>query len=59
MCSLFCREACDQSLAIVLENLYRIGQEVIEIVRFMELNLTAVRKILKKFDKKFKGYPEM
>jgi SPX domain protein involved in polyphosphate accumulation len=42
-------------LAIVLENLYRIGQEVIEIARFMELNLTAVRKILKKFDKKFKG----
>jgi SPX domain protein involved in polyphosphate accumulation len=50
-----CRDACDQSLAIVLENLYRIGQEVIEIARFMELNLTAVRKILKKFDKKFKG----
>ena len=55
MCSFLRRDACDQSLAIVLENLYRIGQEVIEIARFMELNLTAVRKILKKFDKKFKG----
>jgi len=45
----------EPSLAIVLENLSRIGQEIIEIVKFMELNLTAIRKILKKFDKKFKG----
>jgi hypothetical protein len=25
----------------------------------MELNVTAIRKILKKYDKKFKGLPEM
>jgi len=38
----------------VMENLSRIGQEIIEIAKFMELNITAIRKILKKFDKKFK-----
>ena len=43
----------------MLENLSRIGQEIIEILKFMELNVTAIRKILKKYDKKFKGLPEV
>lgn len=42
-----------------MENMSRIGQEIIEILKFMELNVTAIRKILKKFDKKFKGQPNM
>ncbi len=51
----FYSELGEQSLAIILENMSRIGQEIIEILKFMELNVTAIRKILKKFDKKFKG----
>lgn len=46
-------------MAIVLDNISRIGQEIIEILKFMELNVTAIRKILKKFNKKFKGLSEM
>lgn len=55
----FFRETSEQSLEIILENLSRIGQEVIEILKFMELNVTAIRKILKKFDKKFKSVNDM
>jgi SPX domain protein involved in polyphosphate accumulation len=39
-----------------MENLSKIGQEIIEICKFVELNLTAIRKILKKFDKQFKSF---
>ena len=42
-----------------MEKLTRIGGEINEIAKFMEFNLTAARKILKKFDKKFKGSPEV
>jgi len=38
-----------------MENLHKIGQEIIEICKFVELNVTALRKILKKFDKQFKS----
>ena len=38
-------------MIVVIENLTKIGQEIIEICKFMELNITAIRKILKKFDK--------
>eukprot|EP00347_Sterkiella_histriomuscorum_P012933 403366665 len=49
-------EAGDHSIIIIMENLTRIGQEIIEICKFIELNVTAIRKILKKFDKQFKGF---
>jgi len=49
----------EQSFAIVIENITKIGYEIIAIAEFMELNLTAIRKILKKFDKKFKGHSEV
>jgi SPX domain protein involved in polyphosphate accumulation len=38
---------------VVIENLTKVGNEVIEICHFIELNMTAIRKILKKFDKQF------
>jgi len=38
-------------LTLIIENLTKIGNEVIEIGNFIELNMTAIRKILKKFDK--------
>ncbi len=38
-----------------MEKLTRIGGDLNEIAKFMEFNATAVRKIMKKFDKKFKG----
>lgn len=50
------REAGDHSLIVIMENLTRIGQEIIEICKFIELNVTAIRKILKKFDKQFRGF---
>lgn len=45
------RDAGDHSLVVIMENLTKIGQEIIEICKFIELNVTAIRKILKKFDK--------
>ncbi|CDW83030.1 UNKNOWN [Stylonychia lemnae] len=49
-------DAGEHSLIVIMENLTRIGQEIIEISKFVELNVTAIRKILKKFDKQFKGF---
>jgi len=49
------KEASEQSLIVIMENLIKIGQEIIEVSKFSELNLTAIRKILKKYDKLFKN----
>lgn len=45
------RTSHDHFLNVTIENLTKIGNEVIEISHFIELNMTAVRKILKKYDK--------
>ena len=49
-------ETSDHSLIVIMENLTKIGQEIIEICKYIELNVTAIRKILKKFDKLFKKF---
>lgn len=36
---------------MVIENLNKIGNDISEICHFVELNITAIRKILKKADK--------
>lgn len=41
----------DHFLMLVIENFARIGNETIETSHFVELNITALRKILKKYDK--------
>ena len=46
-----CRSSHDHFLAVIIENLAKVGNEIIEISHFVELNVTAIRKILKKFDK--------
>ncbi len=43
----------DHFLNAVIENLIKLGNELVDCCHFAELNITAVRKILKKFDKKF------
>jgi len=40
-------------LNVVIENLTKLGNELIDLCSFAELNIDGVRKILKKFDKKF------
>ncbi|CDW89208.1 major facilitator superfamily [Stylonychia lemnae] len=45
----------DHYLTVIIENLTKIGNEVIEIGHFIELNMTAIRKILKKFDKQLEN----
>lgn len=45
------RNSHDHFLIVIIENLAKIGNETIEICHFVELNVTAIRKILKKFDK--------
>ena len=41
-------------MTILIEELLHIGNESIQVCNYIELNITAMRKILKKFDKKFK-----
>eukprot|EP00347_Sterkiella_histriomuscorum_P006843 403351220 len=41
----------DHFLNVIIENLTKIGNEIIEVGNYIELNMTAMRKILKKFDK--------
>lgn len=48
----FNRDSHDHFLIVIIENLSKIGNETIEICHFVELNITAIRKILKSFDKK-------
>ena len=43
----------DHFLNVVIENLTKLGNELIDLCSFAELNIDGVRKILKKFDKKF------
>ncbi len=43
----------DHLLNAVIEKLTSVGNELVDACHFSELNITAVRKILKKFDKKF------
>lgn len=43
----------DHILNATIESLITVGNDLVEICKFAELNITAVRKILKKFDKKF------
>ncbi len=45
----------DHILNATIESLITVGNDLVEICKFAELNITAVRKILKKFDKKFNG----
>lgn len=46
----------DHFLNAVIENLTKLGNELVDCCHFAELNITAVRKILKKFDKKFASF---
>ena len=46
-------ESHSHFLNVVIENLTKLGNKLVEICSFTELNVTAVRKILKKFDKRF------
>ena len=48
-----CRVSHDHILNATVENLIKVGNDLVDICKFAELNITAVRKILKKFDKKF------
>lgn len=43
----------DHLLNAVIEKLTSLGNELVHSCHFAELNITAVRKILKKFDKKY------
>ncbi len=45
------RDSHDHFLTVVIENLTKIANEIVEICHFVELNVTAIRKILKKADK--------
>ncbi len=45
------RSSHDHYLTVTVENLTKIGNELIEIGHYIELNMTAIRKILKKHDK--------
>jgi SPX domain protein involved in polyphosphate accumulation len=44
------------NLILIIEDLTKTGGDIDEIIRFQELNLTTVRKSLKKFDKCFKAF---
>ena len=44
-----------QSVITLIEELWHIGNESIQVCNYIELNITAMRKILKKFDKKFRA----
>lgn len=49
-------ETCDVSEVSKLKESYReVGCELLKLLRFVDLNATGIRKILKKFDKRF-GY---
>ena len=43
----------DNTIIIIIDSLTRLAQNLSEIIAFQDLNLTALRKILKKFDKAF------
>lgn len=47
------RTSHDHFLGVVIENLTRVGNQVVDICHYAEINITAIRKILKKFDKRF------
>lgn len=47
------RTSHDHFVTVVIDNLTKVGNQIIEICHFIELNMTAIRKILKKFDKTF------
>lgn len=47
-----CRDSHDHFLSVIIDNLAKVGTEIIEICHFLELNITAIRKILKKYDRK-------
>lgn len=44
----------EDSIGHLLEQLSEVSQEAIRICTYIELNITGMRKILKKFDKKFR-----
>lgn len=49
-------EQPDISQVILLREAYReVGQDLLKLLKFVDLNATGIRKILKKFDKRF-GY---
>jgi SPX domain protein involved in polyphosphate accumulation len=50
------RNSHDHFLTVIIENLTKLGNEINEICNYIELNMTAIRKILKKFDKQFTNY---
>ncbi len=50
-----CRVSHDHILNATIEKLIQVGNDLVDTCKFAELNITAVRKILKKFDKKFAG----
>ena len=45
------RSSHDHFLSVIIENLTKIGNELIAIGNFIELNMIAIRKALKKHDK--------
>ena len=44
-----------QSMTVLIDELQFIGNESMQVCSYIELNITAMRKILKKFDKKFRN----
>ena len=40
---------------MIIESLSKISLSLVDVSNYLELNITAIRKILKKTDKKFKG----
>jgi len=45
----------EQELLALIDYITKEAQLVVDHIKFQETNLTSVRKILKKFDKKFKN----
>ena len=41
---------------VVIENLTRVCSEHLKVCEFVKINIIAIRKILKKFDKKLYDY---
>ena len=50
----------DHERLVIIENLSKISLSLVDVCKYLELNITATRKILKKGDKKFKdtGFPQ-
>ena len=53
---LFARKSEEDELRDTVESLFRVVNESVELCNYIEVNITAVRKILKKFDKKQKEF---